>query len=390
MGLADRIELYRQIEKLRGHPLISYVTSSRMNAQGVMAPDTFPEISDQILLLPSDCDKVDLLLVSHGGDPAVAWRIMSLLRDQVSEVSVLIPQAAYSAATLLALGADEIIMHACGNLGPVDPQITVQRPRPGGQGNELIHFGSEDLAGFLNFIKETVGLSDQEHVKSAFQLFCQEAGAIPIAISTRAAQLSVSMGEKLLRMHMKDDTGGQKARAIAETLNKKFFHHGYPVGRKEAKEIGLKVVEPEPALEGLMWTTWRSLELEMKCREPFNYMSEIERNPALADQLFAAIPQAIIPHGLPPALMQQAVQAILQQISTIQLPGIDYEKIQALMESPRAASAYVTRGKLFARREHDLKISINDIVLFSGWRETQLPPIAITSNEPTASSTGRD
>jgi hypothetical protein len=285
--------------------LIVYVTSSRQQAEGNMAPDALPELSDQLLLVPADQKKADLLIVSNGGDPTVAWRIVSLLREKVEEVGVLIPQSAFSAATLIALGADEIVMHPCGNLGPVDPQITVQRVRPGSNEKELISFGSEDLAGFLRFIRESVGLSDQEYLKSAFELFCKEAGAVPIGVATRAAQLSVSMGEKLLRMHMKDDVGGQKAKAIAETLNTKFFHHGYPVGRKEAKEIGLKVVEPSLELECLLWEVWLDLEDEMNCRSPFNPMDEIAKSP-LGAQLFANIPQVTIPSGIPPELMQMA------------------------------------------------------------------------------------
>lgn len=372
MGLEQRLAIYAQIEAIRGCPLISYVTSSRRGAEGNMSPDVLPGILDQLLLLPKESKKVDLLIVSNGGDPTVAWRIMSLLRERVSEVAVLIPQAAFSAATLLALGANEIVMHPCGNLGPVDPQIQVQRQRPGGQGSEMIHFGSEDLAAFLRFVKDSVGLSDQEHLKSAFQLFCQEAGAVPIGISSRASQLSVSMGEKLLRMHMKNDAEGQKAKTIAETLNKKFFHHGYPVGRNEAREIGLKAIDPEENLETLMWQAWQDLEAEMQCRDPFNYMHEIEQS-AVATLLFAPIPQANIPAGLPPALAQQVLQQILQQIGVTALPGVNYQKKQAILESPRQASAFFTRGMIFAKRDSDLKISVNDVVLFSGWGNIPLP-----------------
>jgi ClpP class serine protease len=66
-------------------------------------------------------------VVSNGGDPIVAWRAITLLRERVEQIGVLVPQAAYSAATLLAMGADEIVMHPNGNLGPVDPQILVKR-----------------------------------------------------------------------------------------------------------------------------------------------------------------------------------------------------------------------------------------------------------------------
>ena len=370
MGLSERIPTYRKIESIRRCPLITYVTGTRQNAQGAMAADALPELIDQILLLPADAKKIDLLIVSNGGDPTVAWRIMCLLRERVENVGVFIPQSAFSAATLLALGVDEIVMHSCGNLGPVDPQITAVRPN-----NETIQFGSEDLAGFLRFVKETVGLSDQEYLKSAFELFCKEAGAVPIGVATRAAQLSVSMGEKLLRMHMKEDAEGQKAKAIAEALNKKFFHHGYPVGRKEAKEIGLKIIEPDKELEQLIWGVWLDLEAEMKCRTPFIPMEEIAKSP-VGQQLLAAVPQATVPSGLPPEVMNQVIPQILQQISVVNLPGIDYELKPAIIESLRKASFFSIKGKLFARRDADLKITLNNVILSSQWIETTVPELS--------------
>lgn len=125
MSLVSRIQLYKEIEQKRGHPLIAYVTSQRANAFGQMGPDVMPEICDQVLVLPPKTKAVDVLIVSSGGDPMVAWRMISVLREKVKTISVLIPQSAYSAATLLALGANEIVMHPCGNLGPLDPQITI-------------------------------------------------------------------------------------------------------------------------------------------------------------------------------------------------------------------------------------------------------------------------
>jgi hypothetical protein len=378
MGLPDRLKKYREIERLRGRPVVTYVTSNRrdtsgqMGVGGQMGQDALPEILEQILILPKGTDAADLLVVSNGGDPTVAWRIMSLLRERVKTVGVLIPQSAFSAATLLALGADEIVMHPCGNLGPVDPQITA--PRPGSK--ETIQFGSEELAEFLRFVRDDVGLTDQEHLKSAFELFCKESGAVPIGIAARASQLSSSMGEKLLRMHMKG-AQGQKAKVIAESLKKKFFTHGYPVGRKEAKELGLKVIEPKEELERLIWEVWLDLEAEMKCRHPFSAMDEVAKS-AVGPQLFAPIPQVTIPSGLPPDLMQQVVQqvqAVLQQNLIVNLPPVEYQLRHAIVESARRASAFVTEGKLFARREPDLRISLNSVVLSQDWRMQELPKV---------------
>jgi len=120
--------------------------------------------------------------------------IVSLIREQVGRFTVLVPQAAYSAATFIALGANEIVMHPHGNLGPTDPQIVApKRTKPDGTG-DAITFGSEDLGAFLRFAKEEVGLSDQSHLSAVFEKFCSEVGAVPIGVAARSSQLSITMG----------------------------------------------------------------------------------------------------------------------------------------------------------------------------------------------------
>ena len=226
MTFSDRLELFKQLENLRERPLIVYVTSARRRAEGRMAKDAVPELLDQLQALEASTKALDLLLVSDGGDPTVAWSIASLIRERVKEFAVLVPQAAYSAATLIALGADEIVMHPHGNLGPVDPQIRTIRKGEGGQEEQL--FGAEDLSSFLRFTREAVGLTDQNHLAQMFELFCKDVGSVQIGIASRSSQLSIMMGEKLLKMHMKGADQSQQAATIAESLNKNFFHHGYP------------------------------------------------------------------------------------------------------------------------------------------------------------------
>ncbi len=360
MSFLQRNKIYKQIEKIRKRPLIVYVTSNRPNANGNMASDVLPEFMDQLLLLPPKTKSVDLLLVSNGGDPTVAWRIMSLLRERVENVSVLVPQSAFSAATLLALGADEIMMHPCGNLGPVDPQISVKR------GNEVLNFGSEDLAAFISFIRDDIGITDQQYMESALKVFIQEVGAVPIGVATRSVKLSASMGEKLLLMHMKEDSGGQKAKTITETLNKNFFHHGYPVGRKEAKEIGLKITYPEPKIESLMWEAWKVLEKDLCCRQPFSPMSEIAKT-ANGKKLFLPYPNVNIPPNLPPDVRDKIVNNVLSQIKIDQIDPTDYTITNGVLESSRRYSAFKISGKIFAFRGGDLKISVTVTPISSGW-----------------------
>src|SRR5262249_4484128 len=125
VGLKERVDLCGKIEAHRKRPLIVYVTSKRDGLNAEMASDALPYLIDQLDLLPGGTESIDFFIASFGGDPMVAWRIMSLIRQrELKRVSVLVPQSAYSAATLLALGADEIVMHPNSHLGPIDMQIT--------------------------------------------------------------------------------------------------------------------------------------------------------------------------------------------------------------------------------------------------------------------------
>lgn len=56
--------------------------------------------------------KLDLFIYSRGGDSDVPWSIVSMFREYCKKgsFSVLIPYRAHSAATVISLGADEIVM----------------------------------------------------------------------------------------------------------------------------------------------------------------------------------------------------------------------------------------------------------------------------------------
>ncbi len=67
---------------------------------------------------------VVLFLLSRGGAGEPAYQISKLCKSFAHEkFVVVVPRQAKSAATLLAIGADEIHMGALGQLGPIDPQI---------------------------------------------------------------------------------------------------------------------------------------------------------------------------------------------------------------------------------------------------------------------------
>ena len=67
--------------------------------------------------------EVDLLLESLGGSIDAACTVTSICKSRFQRVAVLVPFMAKSAATLIALMADELVMAGSAQLGPVDPLI---------------------------------------------------------------------------------------------------------------------------------------------------------------------------------------------------------------------------------------------------------------------------
>ena len=71
---------------------------------------------------------LDLILVSPGGEVDAAEAIMGYLRTRFDHIRAVVPVAAMSAATMMALSCDEILMGKHSQLGPIDPQFTVTTP----------------------------------------------------------------------------------------------------------------------------------------------------------------------------------------------------------------------------------------------------------------------
>lgn len=120
---ADRKRFYQKIEGERNSKVIAYVTGDRpgMGAQiGADTPDIFLEHLDVI----GKVDKISLIIYTCGGDTLAAWNIINLFREFCNELEVIVPNKCRSSGTLMALGANSIVMTKQATLGPIDPSIT--------------------------------------------------------------------------------------------------------------------------------------------------------------------------------------------------------------------------------------------------------------------------
>lgn len=130
-----RQKYLQRLRQLSKRAVILYA-SGWLRAGGRSVPEYAVEGSDVHALMEVchaiDERSLDLILHSPGGSASAAEQMVNYLRTQFDNIRVIVPLQAKSAATMIALGADEIVMGRHSELGPIDPQIFV--PIPGGQG----------------------------------------------------------------------------------------------------------------------------------------------------------------------------------------------------------------------------------------------------------------
>ncbi|MFI5260460.1 MAG: ATP-dependent Clp protease proteolytic subunit [Candidatus Paceibacteria bacterium] len=200
---------------------------------GSIADYDLNKIYDSIVDLSETKKKILLVIHSNGGSIEPAYLISKICKEIAGKFIVAVPRKAKSAATLLALGADEIHMGPISQLGPIDPQVG---GRPAlGLGNAL-----EYLARLVT-----------KHPKSnemfakylSFELDLKQLGYFE-----RISESAVQYAERLLSDKELPDK--LSANDVAKELTYSFKDHGFVIERKEAtKWLGKYIVENSPELK---------------------------------------------------------------------------------------------------------------------------------------------
>jgi len=217
----------------------------------------------------------------------VPWRLTSLIREHCERFCVIVPYRALSAATLLALGADEIVMGPMAELSPIDPSIGTpyNPPHPDNPNEKKLEIPVEDLIGYFNLAKERVGISDQTNLVQVFNKLVDRLHPLAIGAVHRSHSLIRLLAGRLLALHMKSKEESQRISKIVDDLAEKLFYHSYLINRHEAKELGLKVTEPSEKIENLIWELYLLYEKEMelgKYFDPSTYTIGKEQQVAIA------------------------------------------------------------------------------------------------------------
>lgn len=179
--------------------------------------------------------RLNLVLRSNGGVLEAPLPIVSLVREFFDEFHVYVPENAHSAATLISLGADKIIMTPIASLSPVDPQVNFT----GSENQEnpsQASFSVEDVAGFYKLL-EQLRITDDGRVQALEYLIRTLPPALLGRIE-RVRELIHLLADRIIRAEAIDET--RKA-LIIKKLAEEIPSHNYWITVAEAEELGLPI-----------------------------------------------------------------------------------------------------------------------------------------------------
>ena len=238
----------RDIEAKTGRRLVVYVANfTHPNSQ--ITGDDIPPFGD--LMQDADPNEdLDLLLHSPGGDVDTAERILYMCRKLSRSMRVLVPSSAKSAATLIAIASDSIVMGYTSELGPIDPQITMTTPT-----GEVLWRPAQSFLDGLKKIKEET--EDSGKLSPVYYPLLDKLDPALIDFCDKAIERSKAFAKKwLLRSMCANDDS--KAGEIADRLCnvEQYLSHGAVIDADEAVEIGLTIEKLDPQDELWQWI-WR-------------------------------------------------------------------------------------------------------------------------------------
>jgi serine dehydrogenase proteinase len=203
-----------------------------------------------------------IIMESPGGQAESAYRIACFLRQYCGGFLAVVPAYAKSAATLLVLGADQILLCPNAELGPLDVQI--------------FDANREDLGSALNEVQalERLNAFALKAVDEGMTLFASRSGKSLEKLMPQVlhfvAEMTKPLFEKIDTVHYTQMSRLlkiaeeyairllapryplKKAEEIARQLVNGYPEHGFFINREEASRIGLRTSAPKDDLESAL------------------------------------------------------------------------------------------------------------------------------------------
>lgn len=269
-----RKDLIRQIETSRSSTVICYFTGDRKNQEVQIGDDILP-IFAQHLSKIGKVEKLDLLIYSRGGNTLTGFALVHALREFSDNVSLLVPFRAHSCATLIALGTNQIIAGPFAQLSPIDPTINTPHGPTIEQAGQIqfLPVSVEDVANYFELAKKEAGLTNEQYLSEVLGHLAQRVNPLALGAVYRAREQIGMLASKLLHLHMVDDDSIAR---IIKQLTRELLSHDYVISRREARSIGLPIIDATSNEAKWMWSIYEDIAHELLLDDPWNWEKEVQ------------------------------------------------------------------------------------------------------------------
>lgn len=273
MARNERMQLIHQIEEMTDSRVLVLMLGDRRGLETRIAPDVKPFCQEHLMRMGPQ-KKISLYIYSTGGITMAGYALANLLREFSNSYDVIVPFKAHSCSTLIALGADHIIMTKMAELSPIDPSVTSPlgpfAPVPGGPGQQLraIPVNVEDVVNYLELARRVLNIQDEELLTRLYDRISQSVHPLVLGSVYRSREQIGFLAQMLLERHMNDK---ERIKKIIEIITRGRFSHDYVIGRKEAKEIlELPVVDVSPKLEEMIVKLYKEYDDLLQLSKPYH------------------------------------------------------------------------------------------------------------------------
>ena len=200
-------------------------------------------------------EPIDVVLASHGGCIDTAYVIARALGRRRAPVTIYVPICAKSAATLIALVGDDLVLGAMGELGPLDAQFDHKRSADTSINCSVLStfkafeqsagISVELFASALSRVQAETGMSPFDASSRAAELtgnlmgrVYEQVDPVKIAESARALEVATHFGVRLLTRY-RAGFSHEQAKALFRSLAHDYPCHGFPLDLEELSELGV-------------------------------------------------------------------------------------------------------------------------------------------------------
>ncbi|MFI4991421.1 MAG: serine dehydrogenase [Solirubrobacterales bacterium] len=219
----------------------------------------FPDVVTVFEELVHDADPnqdLHLLLDTPGGDGETAIRVVRSAQARCRELTVIVPNQAKSAGTILLIGAHHVLMGPTSDLGPVDPQFPTQKGL----------YSAKDLIAAVERAETTLAQNPDSYPLQVALL--ADFSAVMVQQARSALDRSGDLVREALRSN--PDRTAEEVDTLAKALREKLIDlpqdHGAVFGAKDAEEVGLPVIHADPRGDQwrAVWELW-SKYFDLEC-----------------------------------------------------------------------------------------------------------------------------